>query len=150
MAMQLQIILSVVAVSFSTILQCSRPFRERVLLRRVIAALILFALPGIQLRATGDAANLGLYFTSPAVTLLTTLLFSCIAIAVNKYAEPDTTAYPQLREAQWTSRLFVMNGTTWILYLLAYELVFRGYLFFHSLELYPLWLACAINVVIYS
>jgi membrane protease YdiL (CAAX protease family) len=150
MAMQSEIIVSVVAVAWSTILQCSRSFRERVLLRRVIAAVILFALPGIQLRASGDAANMGLYFSNPAVTLLTMLLFSAFAVAVNKSAEPDTSAYPQLKEAHWTPRLFVMNGTTWILYLLAYELLFRGYLFFLCLEHYPLWVACTINIVIYS
>lgn len=150
MAMQSEVLLSVMAVAWSTLLQCSRPFRKRVLVRRVIAALILFAVPGVQLRSSGDMANMGLNFSNPGITLLSVLLFSGLAVAVNKYTEPDTRVYPQLRKAQWTPPLFIINGTTWILYLVAYELLFRGYLFFSCLEHYPLWLTSTINVIIYS
>jgi len=150
MTTQSVIFLSLVAVSCSTLVQCSRQFRKRVLLRRVIAAANLFAVPAMQLRASGDTASMGLDFSNPGVTLLSILLFSGMAVAVNKYAEPDTNSYPQLKAPRWTPRLFVMNGTTWILYLLPYELLFRGFLFFSCLEDYPLWLACTINIVIYA
>lgn len=144
------IILSILSVSLSTLVQFSRLFRNSVLLRRVIAAVILFILPGIYLLALGDDADMGLYLTKPDLTFLSTLLFSGIAVAINKYAEADTRVYPQLRVARWTPRVSVINALTWILYLLAYEILFRGFLLFHCLEVFPVWQACSINVVIYA
>lgn len=148
--MQTSVFISVVAVALSTLVQFSRPFRNIVLLRRVIAALILSVPPGIHLLAAGETTDIGWRLSNPGVTLLSSLLFSGIAVAVNRYSEADTGVYPQLRVEQWTPRLFLLNGITWILYLLPYEFLFRGFLFFRCLEVLPLWLACSVNIAIYA
>lgn len=143
------VFISILAVTFSTVVQFSRPFRRRVLLRRLIAAVILSIPPAIYFLAP-DTRDIGQHLTEPGLTLLSTLLFSGIAVGVNRYSEADTRVYPQLRVSHWSPRLFLLNGITWILYLVPYELLFRGFLFFHCLEVFPLWLACSVNIAIYA
>jgi membrane protease YdiL (CAAX protease family) len=134
----------------STLVQFASLFKNSVLLRRVIAAVILFAVPGIYLLTSVDDIDVGLHLTKPGLTLLSMFVFSGIAVGVNKYSEVDTRSYPQLRVAHWTPRVFAVNAFTWIFYLFSYEFLFRGFLFFHCLAVFPLWQTCSINVVIYA
>ncbi|MBK7407617.1 MAG: hypothetical protein IPJ40_05760 [Saprospirales bacterium] len=38
--------------------------------------------------------------------------------------------YPQIRVAEWTFSLVLWSSLTWVLYLVGYETLFRGILFF--------------------
>jgi membrane protease YdiL (CAAX protease family) len=58
--------------------------------------------------------------------------------------------YPQMRLKFWTGKRFLMSSLGWVLYLLAYEYLFRGLLLFSSFEAFGVWPAIAINVAIYS
>lgn len=58
--------------------------------------------------------------------------------------------YPQMRTKTWTVGLLVISATSWIFYLLAYEFLLRGFLFFSSLEAAGLGVALIINVVVYT
>jgi len=58
--------------------------------------------------------------------------------------------YPQMRINHWSAQRFGLSSFGWIIYLLAYELLFRGLLLFASYEAFGIWPAVAINVTIYS
>lgn len=58
--------------------------------------------------------------------------------------------YPMIRNARWTPRLVLINSTATILYLLAYELLFRGILLSVCTAILGVWPAVAINVALYS
>jgi membrane protease YdiL (CAAX protease family) len=58
--------------------------------------------------------------------------------------------YPQMRINSWTRSRFILSAFGWILYLLAYEYLFRGLLLFSAYEAFGVWPAIAINVAIYS
>lgn len=58
--------------------------------------------------------------------------------------------YPQIRAKNWTKSTMVMNIIAWVIYLLGYELLFRGILLFPLVEKIGLWPAIAINLVLYS
>lgn len=58
--------------------------------------------------------------------------------------------YPQMRVREWTYPLLFWSNLTWILYLVGYETLFRGILFFPLLDHLGLVPALAINVAIYS
>lgn len=59
--------------------------------------------------------------------------------------------YPQVREPEWSNRLLRVDLGMWMLYLLGYEAFFRGFLLFGLMDLQvPVWIAIAINTVIYS
>ncbi|MBE0638469.1 MAG: CPBP family intramembrane metalloprotease [Bacteroidales bacterium] len=58
--------------------------------------------------------------------------------------------YPQMRLKRWSKEMFALSAFGWIIYLLAYEYLFRGLLLFLSYEAFGFWPAIAINVAIYS
>jgi membrane protease YdiL (CAAX protease family) len=58
--------------------------------------------------------------------------------------------YPEMRINRWTARRFAVSSLGWIAYLTAYEVLFRGFLLFASLEAFGYWPAIAVNVAIYS
>lgn len=65
--------------------------------------------------------------------------------------QADTQArYPELPLREWTGRLFMVNALGWILYLAAYEFLFRGVLLFGAFQTFGYWPAIAINIAIYT
>ncbi len=58
--------------------------------------------------------------------------------------------YPQIRTKEWALWLYFISSLTWIIYLVGYEILFRGFLFFALLEEFDLLTAITINTVIYS
>jgi membrane protease YdiL (CAAX protease family) len=68
----------------------------------------------------------------------------------NSRTEENLGMYPMIRNMVWNKRMIIISALSWIAYLLAYEFLFRGLLFFSSLEIMGLWQAVIINVGLYS
>ncbi len=62
----------------------------------------------------------------------------------------NTNFYPQARFETWSIGNLVMNGVTWTVYLIGYEIAFRGFLFFPLVDAIGLLPAIMINCAIYS
>jgi len=80
-------------------------------------------------------------------------LLILLVIAFNSWAGNKPHAYlkyPQMRYCEWNWCRFSANIAGWILYLIAYEFLFRGILFFAFLDSLGLWPAIAVNLVIYA
>lgn len=95
----------------------------------------------------------GLTIQDPLTIILWSMgLMALIVPLSKKMAELKATqaVYPQMRIKYWTASLFVLNAIFWFLYIGAYELLFRGFLFFSSIEVVALWQAILMNVVIYA
>ncbi|MDP5169010.1 MAG: CPBP family intramembrane metalloprotease [Bacteroidia bacterium] len=78
---------------------------------------------------------------------------SAALVLMNWFAarRPETLAYyPQVRAKIWTKKLLFHNSLAWILYLLAYEFLFRGLLLFSCLYVLDPWVAISINIALYS
>jgi membrane protease YdiL (CAAX protease family) len=58
--------------------------------------------------------------------------------------------YPQIRATEWTKSTFMNEYTSWIAYLLAYELLFRGFLLFALERAAGAWVATMVNVALYA
>lgn len=58
--------------------------------------------------------------------------------------------YPQIRKREWTIGTFMGSSIGWVVYLLGYELCFRGFLLFGCAATLGIWPAIAINASIYS
>lgn len=58
--------------------------------------------------------------------------------------------YPQIRAKKWDMNLLLMSSISWILYLLGYEMLFRGFLLFGCIEGLGVWPAIVINASLYS
>ena len=65
--------------------------------------------------------------------------------------KPDSLAmYPEIRKKDWSRSIFWWSAIGWIVYLIGYEWMFRGWLLFACERAFGLWPAIIINTVIYS
>lgn len=58
--------------------------------------------------------------------------------------------YPQIRAKTWTNITVIINISGWSLYLLGYEMLFRGVLLMPLAEQLGTWPAIAINIALYA
>jgi membrane protease YdiL (CAAX protease family) len=100
-------------------------------------------------------AYYGLNFRTDTLlfNLLVTLGLLLIVVPLAAYSakkEKNLVNYPQIRAKNWTKKTYRLNLLGWAVYLLGYELLFRGLLLFPLVEAYGLWLAVAVNIALYS
>ncbi len=57
---------------------------------------------------------------------------------------------PELRLKDWHPKHVILSAGAWVFYLLGYEFLFRGVLWFLCIEAFGFWPALAVNVVLYS
>lgn len=57
---------------------------------------------------------------------------------------------PELRLKDWYPKHVILSAGTWVLYLLGYEFLFRGVLWFLCAGAFGFWPALAVNLVLYS
>jgi membrane protease YdiL (CAAX protease family) len=84
---------------------------------------------------------------------MTLFFLILLVIAFNSWAGKKPFAYeryPQMRFREWNWYRLSANIAGWILYLIAYEFLFRGILFFAFLGSLGLWPAIAVNLAIYA
>lgn len=86
-------------------------------------------------------------------TVLSIILLSLVIIPIVFFSagKPDVfTIYPEIRASCWTVGLLSAESVTWAIYLLGYEVLFRGVLLFGLAGTTGPVTATVINVIIYS
>ncbi len=58
--------------------------------------------------------------------------------------------YPQIRIKQWTPGILFVSGISWVIFLVGYEFLFRGFVLHASLEVMEPWTAIILNCFLYS
>lgn len=58
--------------------------------------------------------------------------------------------YPQIRAKAWTGPMLFISGISWVLFLVGYEFLFRGFVFFASLLIMEPLPAIALNTTVYA
>lgn len=125
-----------------------------VLYQRLLGVVILGFLPlaVIFLSGTKKLSDFGVVWPD-SESYLWTMILSLIIVPMN-YLNSRTTAnlkiYPQIREKEWSIGMLIMSAVSWISYLLAYEFLFRGFLFFAALPVLGLFFAIVLNTIIYA
>ena len=89
------------------------------------------------------------HFTSNLPTILGLMAIIVAILFINYKLNPDFNTL-QIKAKNWTPSLFAVNAFGWIIYLIAYEFLFRGILLFECNALLGFWPAIAINVAIYA
>lgn len=95
----------------------------------------------------------GLGFANTGTSLLWVLGLAMVIFPLNIRAArrpQNLDYYPMIRSTRWTPRLVLINSTATILYLFAYELLFRGILLSVCTATLGVWPAIAINIALYS
>jgi membrane protease YdiL (CAAX protease family) len=84
--------------------------------------------------------------------LLPVALIAAILLVTyfNAPRESNLAMYPQIRKRQWSASIVFGSGITWVVYLFAYEFLFRGILLFSSLASLDQVTSITLNVCIYA
>jgi len=87
-----------------------------------------------------------------ADTLFWTTILSVIAFTAGyiNVKISKTTIYPQFQIEKWTPAYKLLTYSTWILYLIGYEFMFRGLLLFGIVEEFGKLPSIILNVVLYA
>lgn len=128
---------------------------RKVVAQRLSGLIILGVIPiSIALLVTRESpAYFGISFQNGSRTLLWALAASGVIVFLsflNARKPSNLRMYPQIRVKHWTYSLLFWSNLTWVLYLLGYETLFRGILFFPLLHHLGLVAALSVNVAIYS
>jgi membrane protease YdiL (CAAX protease family) len=100
-----------------------------------------------------SAEQLGIVLPVPATTwqwvagASVVIVIGCILTA---HKPKNFDVYPEMRVPLWGAGPVAANFVSCLLYMFAYEFLFRGFLLFACLAAMPAWLAIAVNVVLYA
>lgn len=81
------------------------------------------------------------------------LVLILITLTVSFFSSKSTkirARSPELRLKDWYPKHVILSAGTWVLYLLGYEFLFRGVLWFMCVEAFGFWPALTINIILYS
>ena len=118
-----------------------------VLFLGIFSAIIIMILPGLSLKDCG----LGFSFNSLPPWWAYLLVPLILGIGFFSSRNPRNLAmYPQIRMREWTSGILVFSALSWIVFLIGYEFLFRGFLLHASLNIMPPIPAFALNLSLYA
>ena len=128
---------------------------KQVLLQRIWGLIFLGLIPvGIVLLVFNKPLlGFGLNFRFSVPPPWWTYLLLPLILLVGYFNSPregNLARYPQIRVKIWTMRLLMLNGISWIIFLVAYEFFFRGFLLYASLSIMSPWQAIMLNSVLYA
>ncbi len=113
----------------------------------IFSTLIIVLHPGLPLR------DFGLTFTflagPPWWSFLVIPVILVIGINAAKQ-DGNLELYPQIRSKNWTPGMIAISGTSWVLFLVGYEFLFRGFLLHASLDIMAAGPAIALNSALYA
>jgi len=95
----------------------------------------------------------GLIFQTGFSSVLLILLFGGLFMLINfmhAKSKANLEMYPQIRAKEWNYSLLLVSAFSWIIYLFAYEFMFRGFLLFSCLNEFGILTAIVINVLLYT
>lgn len=124
-----------------------------VLLSKVLGGLLLGLGGVITLVALGEPVGAsGITGADPMRTLMAALapmpvLLPIVALSARKPAMHAQ--YPEIRAPIWSPKLTLASAAAWVVYLLGYELFFRGVLLFGMSRHIGVWPALAIGTALY-
>jgi len=124
-------------------------------LEKFVGFVVMLLLPLSVLHILGlyNAQNLGIHFTHADKVFSTWAFLGALIIVANtiRAGKPKNyQLYPQIRTQEWRLSLLGYYVFGWAIYLLGYEFLFRGILFFSGIDILPLWLNITINCVLYA
>lgn len=101
----------------------------------------------------GSLSEYGLGVADEGLTLIWIVCLGSIVSLLPYYSarkEDMQSFYPQVRASEWTPGLTVLNSLTWVVYMGAYEFLFRSFLFTNCLEVMGVVPAIAMTAVLSS
>ena len=113
----------------------------------VLPAFFIIVLPEKSLEDFGAGYT---WLEPPPWWLGLVLVFILIAGYYSARQPGNLEMYPQIRVRKWTYRLLTISGLSWVVFLVGYEFLFRGFLLYASLAVMDIWPAIALNCALYA
>jgi membrane protease YdiL (CAAX protease family) len=113
----------------------------------VLSVLIILFLPDLSLK------EFGLSFTFHSAPPAWSWLLIPLILIMGYFAarKPGNLAnYPQIRAKVWTPGMIAISSTSWVLFLVGYEILFRGFVLHASLDIMDPVPAIALNSALYA
>lgn len=125
-----------------------------VLTEKYAGFMLLGVLPLLMALAFPQLFTLKFRGDSPdrTLTLLYSIGFGALAVLINFFraGKPANYAlYPKARLSVWKPLNWIAYEMGWVFYLLGYEWLFRGFMFFPLVDEWGFWPATLINIVLY-
>lgn len=125
-----------------------------IVFQRLVGVVCLGFFPGILvlILSLSRFSDLGLGWSLSGETALWTIGFGICVLFISCFfsGKPENfKIYPQIRENPWTFNTVAFNVGSWLIYLVAYEFLFRGLLLFTLHSALGLWPAIAITTGLY-
>jgi membrane protease YdiL (CAAX protease family) len=140
---------------FGSIIKLLDPQGNQVLLQRALGFLFLGILSVLIISLLPDTSvhdyGLTFHFREPPPAwfwLLFPLALILVFFAARKPGNLEQ--YPQIRARTWTSSLLLINSLSWILFLVGYEFLFRGFVLYASLAILETGPAIVLNTALYT
>lgn len=112
----------------------------------LLSAAIILLLPHQRLSDFG----LSLTFSDPPPWWSWLLILPILYLSYRTARTPTNLRnYPQIRAKAWTGPMLFISGISWLLFLVGYEFLFRGFVFFASLSIMEPVPAIALNTTVY-
>jgi membrane protease YdiL (CAAX protease family) len=95
----------------------------------------------------------GMIFQTGFSSVLFIFIFAGLVVFINflhAKSKKNLSIYPQIRSKDWNYSILVLSAFSWIMYLFAYEFMFRGFLLFSCINDLGIVIAIFINVILYS
>lgn len=113
----------------------------------LVPALVLMGIMGFSWTDYGVKAQLGTTALYWILGLSAVIIFMT---SRSTRAADNLAQYPEIRRLDWTRNLVIWSALSWMGYLVAYELMFRGFLLFSCVRAFGVWPAIIINTSIYA
>jgi len=126
-----------------------------VIFNRILGLIVFGGLPLFVIIFLADfhLQNFGFRRTPGISSWMWVAILSVVIIIMNYFNAPKKTnlaMYPQIRIPLWNTSTLIFSAITWMLYLAAYEFMFRGFLLYALYDELGMIAAIAINTSIYS
>ncbi|MFN0215425.1 MAG: lysostaphin resistance A-like protein [Saprospiraceae bacterium] len=113
----------------------------------LVPAMVLFYTQGVTWSSYGVSS----FFTTATFYWTVGLSVTVIIMSSRSTRNRDhLEQYPEIRRSTWSKKLVIWSALSWMGYLVAYELMFRGFLLFSCARAFGVWPAIVINTAIYA
>jgi membrane protease YdiL (CAAX protease family) len=126
----------------------------RFFMRKLTGFVFLGMIPGLLYVVFFDSSFgkfgfsfLLLWSNIPVILLLAAIIV--FVLFLTRKTNPQGNSL-QIDATEWSWGMFVFNALGWMIYLVAYEFLFRGILLYECFNSFGFWPAIAVNVVVYS